>query len=144
MPFYRQRVMDIIRGIALQADEVQLLEASGRSFWNLYAPSMRWVMCIILMSNRVISKRAEGAGRTLNTKDTNVWEGDYQMVLKGRQGRGKPLYLMKQRGESRYTILETAAHLLSARLRYGRGGEVKSSMTVRERRLRGSGTPGLK
>lgn len=29
----------------------------------------------------------------LNTKDTNVWEGDYQMV--GRQGRGKA-DLMKQ------------------------------------------------
>jgi hypothetical protein len=39
----------------------------------------------------------------LNTKDTNVWEGDYQMV--GRQGRGTA-DLMKQRGENRYTILD--------------------------------------
>lgn len=42
----------------------------------------------------------------LNTKDTNVWEGDYQMV--GRQGRGKA-DLMKQRGENRYTILDNGS-----------------------------------
>ncbi|MGS6324797.1 LPS assembly protein LptD, partial [Enterobacter hormaechei] len=40
------------------------------------------------------------------TKDTNVWEGDYQMV--GRQGRGTA-DLMKQRGENRYTILENGS-----------------------------------
>lgn len=52
--------------------------------------------------NQVILKGPK-AWANLNTKDTNVWKGDYQMV--GRQGRGKA-DLMKQRGENRYTILE--------------------------------------
>ncbi|EPQ7147894.1 LPS assembly protein LptD [Enterobacter hormaechei] len=52
--------------------------------------------------NQVILKGPK-AWSNLNTKDTNVWEGDYQMV--GRQGRGIA-DLMKQRGENRYTILE--------------------------------------
>ncbi|WP_196238506.1 LPS assembly protein LptD [Enterobacillus tribolii] len=43
------------------------------------------------------------AWSNLNTKDTNVWQGDYQFV--GRQGRGDA-DLMKTRGENRYTILE--------------------------------------
>ncbi len=42
----------------------------------------------------------------LNTKDTNVWEGDYQMV--GRQGRGKA-DLMKQRGENAIPFWITVA-----------------------------------
>uniref|UniRef100_UPI000664EE4F LPS assembly protein LptD n=2 Tax=Klebsiella/Raoultella group TaxID=2890311 RepID=UPI000664EE4F len=46
------------------------------------------------------------AWSNLNTKDTNVWKGDYQMV--GRQGRGTA-DLMKQRGENRYTILENGS-----------------------------------
>ena len=45
------------------------------------------------------------ARSNLNTKDTNVWQGDYQMVGRGRGTAD----LMKQRGENRYTILETAA-----------------------------------
>ncbi|MDA3135040.1 LPS assembly protein LptD [Atlantibacter subterranea] len=52
--------------------------------------------------NQVILKGPK-AWTNLNTKDTNVWEGDYQMV--GRQGRGTA-DVMKQRGENRYTILE--------------------------------------
>ncbi|MCV2532962.1 LPS assembly protein LptD [Enterobacter wuhouensis] len=52
--------------------------------------------------NQVILKGPK-AWSNLNTKDTNVWKGDYQMV--GRQGRGDA-DLMKQRGENRYTILE--------------------------------------
>ncbi|MDF2527295.1 MAG: biosynthesis protein [Enterobacter mori] len=55
--------------------------------------------------NQVILKGPK-AWSNLNTKDTNVWEGDYQMV--GRQGRGKA-DLMKQRGENRYTILENGS-----------------------------------
>lgn len=39
----------------------------------------------------------------LNTKDTDLWQGDYQLV--GRQGRGQAA-LMKQRDQNRYTILE--------------------------------------
>lgn len=52
--------------------------------------------------NQVILKGPK-AWANLNTKDTNVWQGDYQMV--GRQGRGTA-DLMKQRGENRYTILD--------------------------------------
>ncbi len=52
--------------------------------------------------NQVILKGPK-AWSNLNTKDTNVWKGDYQMV--GRQGRGTA-DLMKQRGNNRYTILD--------------------------------------
>jgi len=52
--------------------------------------------------NQVILKGPK-AWSNLNTKDTNVWKGDYQMV--DRQGRGTA-DLMKQRGNNRYTILE--------------------------------------
>ncbi|EHD20093.1 MULTISPECIES: LPS assembly protein LptD [Brenneria] len=43
------------------------------------------------------------AWSNLNTKDTDVYEGDYQMV--GRQGRGSA-DKMKMRDDNRYTILE--------------------------------------
>ncbi len=52
--------------------------------------------------NQVILKGPK-AWSNLNTKDTNVWKGDYQMV--GRQGRGTA-DLMKQRAQNRYTILD--------------------------------------
>ncbi|WP_246871937.1 LPS assembly protein LptD [Pantoea ananatis] len=52
--------------------------------------------------NQVILKGPK-AWSNLNTKDTNVWNGDYQMV--GRQGRGTGDQ-MKLRGENRYTIME--------------------------------------
>ncbi|MEI2266267.1 LPS assembly protein LptD [Erwinia sp. CGal63] len=52
--------------------------------------------------NQVILKGPK-AWSNLNTKDTNVWNGTYQMV--GRQGRGSGDQ-MKLRGENRYTILE--------------------------------------
>lgn len=55
--------------------------------------------------NQIILKGPK-AWSNLNTKDTNVWEGDYQMV--GRQGRGNA-DVMKQRGENRYTILENGS-----------------------------------
>ncbi len=55
--------------------------------------------------NQVILKGPK-AWSNLNTKDTNVWQGDYKMV--GRQGRGDA-DLMKQRGENRYTILENGS-----------------------------------
>ncbi|MGL6018358.1 MAG: LPS assembly protein LptD [Gibbsiella quercinecans] len=46
------------------------------------------------------------AWSNLNTKDTDVYQGDYQMV--GRQGRGDA-DKMKMRGENRYTILENGS-----------------------------------
>ncbi|WJD50910.1 LPS assembly protein LptD [Enterobacter sp. PGRG2] len=70
-----------------QADPVRTVDALGNVHYD---------------DNQVILKGPK-AWANLNTKDTNVWEGDYQMV--GRQGRGTA-DLMKQRGENRYTILD--------------------------------------
>lgn len=88
----------------LQADEVQLHQqlAEGKT------EPVRTVDALGNVhydDNQVILKGPKGWSN-LNTKDTNVWEGDYQMV--GRQGRGKA-DLMKQRGENRYTILENGS-----------------------------------
>lgn len=97
--------VDIAQGNSrLQADEVQLhqKQAEGQP-----AP-VRTVDALGNVhydDNQVILKGPKGWSN-LNTKDTNIWEGDYQMV--GRQGRGKA-DLMKQRGENRYTILENGS-----------------------------------
>ncbi|MBJ9235293.1 LPS assembly protein LptD [Citrobacter koseri] len=97
--------VDINQGNSrLQADEVQLhqKEAPGEP------EPVRTVDALGNVhydDNQVILKGPKGWAN-LNTKDTNVWEGDYQMV--GRQGRGKA-DLMKQRGENRYTILENGS-----------------------------------
>lgn len=55
--------------------------------------------------NQVILKGPK-AWANLNTKDTDVYEGDYQMV--GRQGRGSA-DKMKMRDSNRYTILENGS-----------------------------------
>ncbi|XTZ40600.1 LPS assembly protein LptD [Salmonella enterica] len=97
--------VDIIQGNSrLQADEVLLHQqlAEGQ------ADPVRTVDALGNVhydDNQVILKGPK-AWSNLNTKDTNVWEGDYQMV--GRQGRGNA-DLMKQRGENRYTILENGS-----------------------------------
>lgn len=97
--------VDIMQGNSrLQADEVQLhqKEAQGQP------EPVRTVDALGNVhydDNQVILKGPKGWAN-LNTKDTNVWEGEYQMV--GRQGRGKA-DLMKQRGENRYTILENGS-----------------------------------
>ncbi|HFT2979095.1 TPA: LPS assembly protein LptD [Escherichia coli] len=97
--------VDIMQGNSrLQADEVQLhqKEAPGQP------EPVRTVDALGNVhydDNQVILKGPKGWAN-LNTKDTNVWEGDYQMV--GRQGRGKA-DLMKQRGENRYTILNNGS-----------------------------------
>jgi LPS-assembly protein len=97
--------VDIMQGNSrLQADEVQLhqKEAQGQP------EPVRTVDALGNVhydDNQVILKGPKGWAN-LNTKDTNIWEGDYQMV--GRQGRGKA-DLMKQRGENRYTILENGS-----------------------------------
>ncbi len=94
--------VDINQGNSrLQADEVQLHQKQPE---GQTAP-VRTVDALGNVhydDNQVILKGPK-AWSNLNTKDTNVWEGDYQMV--GRQGRGTA-DLMKQRGENRYTILE--------------------------------------
>lgn len=73
--------------VAGQADPVRTVDALGNVHYD---------------DNQVILKGPK-AWSNLNSKDTNVWQGDYQMV--GRQGRGTA-DVMKQRGENRYTILE--------------------------------------
>ncbi|MBS0865348.1 LPS assembly protein LptD [Enterobacter mori] len=97
--------VDINQGNSrLQADEVQLHQKQPE---GAVAP-VRTVDALGNVhydDNQVILKGPK-AWSNLNTKDTNVWEGDYQMV--GRQGRGKA-DLMKQRGENRYTILENGS-----------------------------------
>ncbi|WET40048.1 LPS assembly protein LptD [Citrobacter enshiensis] len=97
--------VDIAQGNSrLQADEVQLHQKEAQ---GLPEP-VRTVDALGNVhydDNQVILKGPKGWSN-LNTKDTNVWEGDYQMV--GRQGHGKA-DLMKQRGENRYTILENGS-----------------------------------
>lgn len=88
----------------LRADEVQLHQKQVEGI----AEPVRTVDALGNVhydDNQVILKGPK-AWTNLNTKDTNVWEGDYQMV--GRQGRGNA-DLMKQRGENRYTILENGS-----------------------------------
>ncbi|HDR2624299.1 LPS assembly protein LptD [Enterobacter cancerogenus] len=97
--------VDINQGNSrLQADEVQLHQKQPDGA----AEPVRTVDALGNVhydDNQVILKGPK-AWSNLNTKDTNVWEGDYQMV--GRQGRGNA-DLMKQRGENRYTILENGS-----------------------------------
>jgi len=97
--------VDINQGNSrLQADEVQLHQKQPEGA----AEPVRTVDALGNVhydDNQVILKGPK-AWSNLNTKDTNVWEGDYQMV--GRQGRGDA-DLMKQRGENRYTILENGS-----------------------------------
>ena len=97
--------VDIMQGNSrLQADEVQLHQKAAPG----QPEPVRTVDALGNVhydDNQVILKGPKGWAN-LNTKDTNVWEGDYQMV--GRQGRGKA-DLMKQRGENRYTILENGS-----------------------------------
>ncbi|RPH23201.1 organic solvent tolerance protein precursor [Citrobacter youngae] len=97
--------VDIAQGNSrLQADEVQLHQKQAEG----QPATVRTVDALGNVhydDNQVILKGPKGWAN-LNTKDTNVWEGDYQMV--GRQGRGKA-DLMKQRGENRYTILENGS-----------------------------------
>ncbi|OYQ98953.1 LPS assembly protein LptD [Citrobacter freundii] len=97
--------VDIAQGNSrLQADEVQLHQKQAEG----QPEPIRTVDALGNVhydDNQVILKGPKGWSN-LNTKDTNIWEGDYQMA--GRQGRGKA-DLMKQRGENRYTILENGS-----------------------------------
>ena len=76
--------------IAGQPDPVRTIDALGNVHYD---------------DNQIILKGPK-AWSNLNTKDTNVWSGDYQLV--GRQGRGNA-DVMKQRGDNRYTILENGS-----------------------------------
>lgn len=94
--------VDIVQGNSrLQSDEVQLHQKQVEG----QPDPVRTVDAIGNVhydDNQVILKGPK-AWSNLNTKDTNVWKGDYQMV--DRQGRGTA-DLMKQRGNNRYTILD--------------------------------------
>lgn len=85
----------------LQADEIQVHQKQPEG----QALPIRTVDALGNVhydDNQVILKGPK-AWSNMNTKDTNVWQGDYQMV--NRQGRGTA-DLMKMRGQNRYTILE--------------------------------------
>ncbi|RAP72090.1 LPS-assembly protein LptD [Candidatus Erwinia dacicola] len=94
--------VDIRQGNSrLQSDEVQLHQRmlSGQTTPTRTVDALGNVR---YDDNQVILKGPK-AWLNLDTKDTNLWNGDYQMV--GRQGRGKADQ-MKLRGDNRYTILE--------------------------------------
>lgn len=78
------------RQVSGQSTPIRTVDASGHVHYD---------------DNQVILKGPK-AWTNLNTKDTNVWNGDYQMV--GRQGRGTADQ-MKLRGQNRYTILENGS-----------------------------------
>lgn len=131
--------VDIAQGNSrLQADEVQLHQKQAEG----QPEPVRTVDALGNVhydDNQVILKGPKGWSN-LNTKDTNIWEGDYQMV--GRQGRGKA-DLMKQRGENRYTILENGSFTSCLRgSNTGASSAAKSFTTVKNRSQR-SGTPVL-
>ncbi|QUG77161.1 LPS assembly protein LptD [Erwinia sp. E602] len=97
--------VDIRQGNSrLQSDEVQLHQKMlpGKSEPTRTVDALGNVH---YDDNQVILKGPK-AWSNLNTKDTNVWNGDYQMV--GRQGRGNADQ-MKLRGDNRYTILENGS-----------------------------------
>ena len=94
--------VDIEQGNSrLKADEVQLHQKQppGQS------EPVRTVDALgnVHYDDDQVILRGPKAWSNLNTKDTNVWSGDYQMV--DRQGRGTA-DVMKQRGDNRYTILD--------------------------------------
>lgn len=88
----------------LQADEIQLHqnEQPGQSTPTRTIDALGNVH---YDDNQVILKGSK-AWSNLNNKNTNVWNGDYQMV--GRQGRGTATE-MKLRDNNRYTILENGS-----------------------------------
>lgn len=129
--------VDINQGNSrLQADEVQLHQKQPEGA----AEPVRTVDALGNVhydDNQVILKGPK-AWSNLNTKDTNVWKGDYQMV--GRQGRGDA-DLMKQRGENRYTILENGTFTSCLPVQIpGAWSGARLSMTAKNRSQR-SGTP---
>jgi len=85
---------------SLKADQVQLNQIAHPN----EATPLRTVTATgdVLYFDNQVKLKGPKAFSNLNTKDTDVEKGDYQMV--GRQGRGTA-DLMKQRDNNRYTIL---------------------------------------
>nr|WP_075182299.1 LPS assembly protein LptD [Pantoea sp. 1.19] len=88
----------------LQADEVQVHQRQP----NGQDAPVRTVDALgnVHYDDDQVILKGPKAWSNLNTKDTNVWNGNYQMV--GRQGRGVADQ-MKLRGDNRYTILENGS-----------------------------------
>ncbi len=98
--------VDILQGNSrLQADEVQLhqQQKAGESAPGRTVDAKGNVR---YDDDRVIL-RGPKAWSNLNTKDIDVWNGDYQMV--GRQGRGSGEQ-MELREDGRYTILQNGSY----------------------------------
>lgn len=94
--------VEIVQGNSrLQSDEVQMHQKQVEGELNPIR-TVDAVGNVRYDDNQIILKGSK-AWSNLNTKDTNVWKGDYQMV--DRQGRGTA-DLMKQRSDNRYTILD--------------------------------------
>ncbi|MDQ0630305.1 LPS-assembly protein [Pantoea agglomerans] len=85
----------------MQADEVQLHQRQQEG-QTVPVRTVDALGNVHYDDNQVILKGPK-AWSNLNSKDTNVWNGQYQMV--DRQGRGVADQ-MKLRGDNRYTILE--------------------------------------
>lgn len=87
----------------LSADEVQL---------TLYHDQNHDLLRTVIATGNVnydsneIKLKGIKAWSNLKTKDTNIYQGTYQMV--GRQGRGHA-DTMQQRGDNRYTLLENGS-----------------------------------
>ncbi|PIJ49726.1 LPS assembly protein LptD [Erwinia sp. OLTSP20] len=88
----------------LQSDEIQLHQKTQPG----QTTPVRTVDALghVHYDDNQVILRGPKAWSNLNTKDTNVWNGKYQMV--GRQGRGDGDQ-MKLRGNNRYTILENGS-----------------------------------
>lgn len=87
----------------LTADEVQLTQRQEQN----QAP-LRTVIATgnVNYASNEIKLQGSKAWSNLNTKDTDVYQGNYQMV--GRQGRGDA-DTIKQRCDNRYTVLENGS-----------------------------------
>ncbi|WP_097032191.1 LPS assembly protein LptD [Sodalis endosymbiont of Henestaris halophilus] len=87
----------------LTADEVQIIQCQEQNqaplFTIIATGNVNYV-------NNEIKLQGSRAWSNLNNKDTDVYQGNYQMV--GRQGHGSA-DVMKQRAHNRYTILENGS-----------------------------------
>lgn len=89
----------------LASDEMQLHQ---RQQDGQTTPPVRTVDALghVHYDNNQVILKGPKAWSNLNTRDTNVWNGDYLIV--GHQGRGTADQ-MKLRGNNRYTILENGS-----------------------------------
>ncbi|WP_067497848.1 LPS assembly protein LptD [Candidatus Gullanella endobia] len=87
----------------ITADEIQLIQhktQNKKSFCTITATGN------VNYSNNEIKLKGEKAWSNLNTKDTDIYQGKYQIA--NRQGRGDA-DAIKQRNNKRYTVLENGS-----------------------------------